>query len=419
MKLMKQMACAALAAAVAVGITGCGNKDYSQPKVPEGALAAIVARPPENTSLAPLCKQHGLTVADLMKQAPDKHFQELVKELELDKAQIKWVAVTFDAISADKIEKEKVDFAVAIATSIDLDKCVAFVEKKQGENRKGEIKKTTIADVPAYTLFGDKPEAYMANLDKQLILAANTSAGLEKLIALYRDGKGASADFGSFTLGANDILRAKAVKVGENVKKALPSPDVLQMVNKIVPDGDKVILGLASAEISMCASSDGKSATLDVSVETASEADADKLTTAAKGGLMMATAAAKQKAEKDAEAKAALDVLESAKMANEGKVAKLSATFPAELAIKNFIKRRSDSKRAACISNMRQIEVACETYLLSNPNKVPTLDDICGPEKYIRSEPLCPLGGRYKISMENGTVGVSCPHAAEGHVLPD
>ncbi len=432
MKMMKQMACAALVAAIAVGIAGCGDKASStgssgdgesslQPKVAEGAIAAFVVRPMEDTSLAPLCKQYGLGLTDLMKRAPGD-FQEFIKELELDKAEIKWVAWNIDPLSADKIEKGNVEFAAAIATSFDIDKFVAFAEKKFKERgHKDEVKKTTIADVPAYIVIkSEKPKAYLANLDKQFILVATTSAGLEKQIALYRDGKGASADFGSFTLDANDVIRLKVAKVGENVKKALPSPDALQMVNGFVPDGDKVILGLASVEINLRASSDGKSATFDVSVETASDADADKLTTAAKSGLMMATAAVKQKAEKDAEAKAALDVLESAKIANEGKVAKLSVTFPAELPIKSFVKYKSGSKSAACISNMKQIQTACEMYRMSNADKVPTLDDICGPEKYIKTEPRCPLGGRYKISMENnGNVGVSCSHAAEGHVLPD
>ena len=415
MKKIKLMACAVLAAAC-VGISGCGsNGDYSKPKVAEGSIAALVARPMENTSLAPLCKQYGLDVAALIQNVSDKDFQEAVKELALDKAQTKWIAVTFDERTADKVKKGEPDFAVVAATSVDLDKVVAYAEQKS----KSKFKKATIADVPAYiALKGEKEDGYMANLDKQLILISNTLAGIEKLIALYRDGKGASADFGSFALGANDILRAKAVKVGEVTKEALPSPEVLRMVNGFVPDGDKVILGRASVEINLRASSDGKSATLDVSVETASEADADKLTTAAKGGLMMATAAAKQKAEKDAEAKATLGVLESAKMANEGKVARLSVAFPAELPIKNLIKYRADSKRAACISNMKQIQTAGELHLMNHPGKVPTLDDICGSEKYIRTEPRCPLGGRYKISLENGNVGVSCPHAAEGHVLP-
>ena len=349
MKMMKQMACAALVAAVAVGITGCGDKASGrlQPKVAEGAIAALVARPIENTSLAPLCKQYGLGMTDLMKQAPGDA-QEIIKELELDKAENKWVAVTIDSVSADKIEKGEPDFALAIATSADLDKVVAFAEKKNKENGdKEEIKKTTIADVPAYELVDGgkkKSEAFVANLDKQLILVANTSAGLEKLIALYRDGKGASADFGSFTLGANDVIRLKVAKVGESVKKALPSPDALKMVNNFVPDGDKIIVGMGAVELALGASDDGKNIKLDLTLDTAADADADKLVTVAKTGLMTLTAQVKQAAEKDADAKAAYETLQTAKIEAKGKVATLTASTAADPALKALADKAKELK---------------------------------------------------------------------------
>ena len=344
MKMMKQMACAALAAAVAVGITGCGDKASStggfQPKVAEGAFAALVARPMEKTSLAPLCKQYGLSMVDLMKQAPGDA-QEIIKDLELDKAENKWVAVTVDALSADQIEKGDPDFAVAIATSVDLDKVVAYAQSKD----KQKIDKATIANVPAYVAVdGEKPKAYMANLDKQLILVASTSAGLEKLIALYRDGKGASAEFGSFALGANDIIRLKVAKVGENVKKSMPSPDALQMVNGFVPDGDKIILGMGAVELALGASDDGKNIKLDLSVETAADADADKLATLAKTGLMALTAQMKEGAEKDADAKAAYEALQAVKIEAKGKVAALAASTAADAALKALADKAKELK---------------------------------------------------------------------------
>ena len=334
MKMMKQMACAALVAAVAVGISGCSPKSasYSQPKVVDGSIAAIASRPAENTSLSALCKQYGLGMADMMKQAPDKDAQEVIKELELDKAKIDWLAVTFGALSAEKVEKGEPDFSVAIASSLDLDKAIAVAEKKN-KDKDESIKKETIANVPAYVLLkGEKPEAYMANLDKQLILVANTSAGLEKLIALYRDGKGASADFGSFALGANDLIRVKAVKVGANVKTALPDPEMLKMVNSFVPDGDKIVQGLGAVELSLGAAD--KDIKLDLSVETAADADADKLVTLAKTGLMALTAQLKEGAEKDANAKMGYDALQGAKLEAKGKLATLTASVAADPALK-------------------------------------------------------------------------------------
>ena len=342
MKMMKQMACAALVAAVAVGITGCGDKASStgrfEPKVAEGAFAALVARPMEKTSLAPLCKQYGLSMVDLMKQAPGDA-QEIIKDLELDKAENKWVAVTLDPVSAEKLEDP--DFTVAIATSVDLDKAIAYAQSK--ENQK--IDKSTIAGVPAYVAVdGEKPKAYMANLDKKLILVANTSAGLEKLIALYRDGKGSSADFGSFALGANDVIRLKVAKVGENVKKSLPDPEMLKMVNQMVPDGDKIVLGLGAVELALGASDDGKNIKLDLTLDTAADADADKLVTVAKTGLMALTAQMKEGAEKDADAKAAYEALQGVKIEAKGKVATLTASTAADPALKAISDKAKELK---------------------------------------------------------------------------
>ena len=335
MKLMKLMACAALAAACVAGISGCGSsKDYSKPKVAEGALAAIVVRPVEDTSLAQLCKQYGLGLGDLMKKVPDEKFQEVAKELELEKAKHKWIALTLLDVSAEKIEKGDPDFAMAIATSVDLDKVIAVAEKQiKDEKKDDEIKKITVADVPAYEFVSKKKsDGFAANLDKQLILVANTQAGLEKQIALYRDGKGASAEFSSFGLSANDIIRVKVAKVGENVKKSLPSPDALQMVNSFVPDGDKIVLGLGAVELALGAAD--KDVKLDLTVETAADADADKLVTLVKTGLLPLTAQMQKAAEKDAEAKFMYDTLQGVKVEAKGKVASLAAVAPAEPILK-------------------------------------------------------------------------------------
>ena len=353
MKMMKQMACAALAAAVAVGITGCGSKaDYSQPKVAEGTIAVLAGRSAQDTSLKPICEKYGLASNDLSKLP--KEVKELVADLGLDKAESKWMAVTVGDVSAAVKGEDAPDVAVALATTLDLDKAIAACEKKIKEEKKdGEVsfKKTAVAGVDAYEVackdckVGAKAVVpCVASLDKQLILAATSAACLEKQIALYRDGKGASAEFGAFSLKANDLIRVKVAKVGENVKKNLPSPDMLQAVNSMLPDGDKLILGLGTAEIAVAASADGKNVALDVSLETAADADADKLVTLAKTGLMTLTAMVKGQAEKDADAKAAAAALEAAKIVAEGKVARLSASVDADAALKALAEKAKDIK---------------------------------------------------------------------------
>ena len=335
MKTIKLLACAALAAACMAGFTGCSKKDYSKPKVAEGTVLALAVRSPEQTSLAPLVEKYKLNDNTAALKSMPKEMKEFFEKLELDKVETKWALVTIGGeIDKDKVAAGKIpDIACVFATTLDLDKVVTEFENTAKGSDKPEFKKTTIAGVSAYEITskgGDKIVPCAASLDGKLIICASSAAVLEKQIALYRDGKGESSDFSSFAVAGNDILRVKAVKVGEIVQKVLPDPSLLKGANEVMEGGDKIVQGLASVEIGLSASDDGKDIKLDVTVETASDADAEKLITAAKGGLAMATAAAQQGAAKDEEAKAALGVLESAKAVNEGKAAKLTAAAPAE-----------------------------------------------------------------------------------------
>ena len=347
MKMMKQMACAALAAALAAGISGCDSKsakDYSSPKVAEGAILALAGRSAEDTSLAPILKKYkldsGLASEENLKQMPAE-MKDLVKELELDKAEFKWTALTVGDMSG-AMKGDVPEVAVALATTLNLDKAVAACEKKLKEEKdegKPEFKKEMVAGVSAYSInskdlkVGEKAVVpFVASLDGQLILAASSKAVLEKQIALYRDGKGASADFASFALGANDMLRIKLAKVGENVKKSIPDPAMLQELNGFVPDADKLVLGLGAVELALSASADGKDVKLDLAVETASDADATKLATLVQSSMAPLTMMVKDA--KDDGMKLAAGVLKSVKVEGKGKVASLSAACPADDLIK-------------------------------------------------------------------------------------
>ena len=73
----------------------------------------------------------------------------------------------------------------------------------------------------------------------------------------------------------------------------------------------------------------------------------------------------------------------------------------AAIAIPNFVKARATSQRAACISNLKQIDGAKATWALENKKTgadSPTTADLYGPAKYIRDEPSCPGGGSYSIN---------------------
>ena len=332
MKLMKLMTCAALAVACVAGISGCGSsKDYSKPKVAEGTVLALALQAPAKTPLAPLVEKYKLNdvKASLEKMPADA--KEFFEKMGLDKIESKWLLVT---IGGEIAEGKVPDVALVAATTLDLDKFVAEFEKTEKSENKPEFKKTTIAGVSAYEVDSKKKDDVVpcvAALDGQLIIAASSAAAFEKQVALYREGKGESSDFSSFGLSGNDVLRIKAMKVGEVLKKALgDNVAMLQMVNGVIPDGDKIALGLTSVEIGLGASSDGKNAALDISVGTASDADADKLRTVVKEQLAPIVEQFKDGADKSEQAKLSYEALQSVKVAGEGAVAKLSAAAPAE-----------------------------------------------------------------------------------------
>ena len=91
----------------------------------------------------------------------------------------------------------------------------------------------------------------------------------------------------------------------------------------------------------------------------------------------------------------------------------------AAIAIPNFLKYRADARSQACVSNMKQLQTAAESWRTTqaNPLSVPGLSDLVGTEttKYIRKEAssfTCPEGGDYTIATaDGGAITVTCPNA--------
>jgi len=93
----------------------------------------------------------------------------------------------------------------------------------------------------------------------------------------------------------------------------------------------------------------------------------------------------------------------------------------AAVAIPNFIRYRNDSRTAACIANMKQLQTAAESYLTKHPGAAPAVSDLCGTgeDKYIKNELTCPKDGKaYSITLDNGAIKVTCGSGDSEHVLP-
>lgn len=95
----------------------------------------------------------------------------------------------------------------------------------------------------------------------------------------------------------------------------------------------------------------------------------------------------------------------------------------AAIAIPNFIKARQVSQKNACISNLKQIDGAVNTWALETGQTsgvTPTAGAIYGATLYIKVEPTCPAGGTYNWSTvgdTKGSVGCTLAVSPDFHTL--
>ena len=71
------------------------------------------------------------------------------------------------------------------------------------------------------------------------------------------------------------------------------------------------------------------------------------------------------------------------------------------IAVPNFVKARAAAQRNGCIANLRTIDGAKANWALENrktQSETPELDDLVGPNKYLKQELKCPAGGIYSLN---------------------
>ena len=92
----------------------------------------------------------------------------------------------------------------------------------------------------------------------------------------------------------------------------------------------------------------------------------------------------------------------------------------AAVAIPNFVKYRKTAQMNACISNLKQIQAACEQCKLAG--KEVNAANVIGADKYIKVMPKCPATGT-EYTLPTGDNDPVCPNpetagADYKHVLP-
>lgn len=92
------------------------------------------------------------------------------------------------------------------------------------------------------------------------------------------------------------------------------------------------------------------------------------------------------------------------------------------IALPNFARMTSLSKRTACIGNLKKIATAVEQFAVDNKINAGTSlsqqqeDEIY--DSYLRGgKPQCPSGGEYVISPVEEDPQVRCTYEDEGHKL--
>ena len=342
MKFLKISAGVALALAMA----GCGKDAAStanastrsyEPKVLSDTTFAVQYRKNSSAALKPLVDAAVDSLwKSLSKAGSDSDAgkgRKFLEESGLRDADVKWAIVSIGGINIAEIERlnKAPDCAFAMAVEHDVDKVLAAFKGSLDESDK--LTDVSIPGAKAWTVCATDKEPpnvqSFASLDGKLVLMAETPEKLERLVALYRDGKGASDKFASLSADGGSLLRAYVPSVGDLVKKAVEGTDgALDMFNMIMPDGARVVQSLAELEVSF-AGADAGGALLRISLNAANDADADSIRTISNTGLLRLKATLN--ADESEGAKLAYAIFKDAKVVGEGNNCLLNLALPAEV----------------------------------------------------------------------------------------
>ncbi len=269
------------------------------------------------------------------KDLPPGDVASFLKESGVLDADYRWAVLSMDSIPDMNGGSDGIPdgLSLAIAGNIDLAKFMQAAQRKLAEK---EEDAATFTETPlegekvwrlvpanekaAQEMKNVKADPYVAWLGGQLVVMTLSRETMLKQIRLYRKGEGMAA-----ALHGGDVAGATAYAfmsgIGKMVRQGVPAEN-LESLKAMLPNGDKIILGLKAAELRIQAAS-GESVQASLTVHAASEQDADPLRTVAKAGLMTARA---QLAQQPGTPKAVLRAMESLKVGGANGAVELSFT---------------------------------------------------------------------------------------------
>ena len=128
-------------------------------------------------------------------------------------------------------------------------------------------------------------------MDGQLVLIASTKAALEKQIRLYRRGMGEGRQSCAFRPANGDLIYLGVKNLGALMEKCQKDSDreKLRASNAVIPNGEKMILGLGDATVRLSENAAGK-ISLSLRLAAATAEDAEALRTMVKMLVMVGSA---------------------------------------------------------------------------------------------------------------------------------
>ena len=220
----------------------------------------------------------------------------------LRNAEFRWAVLSLEGFTLEDGKPRLDGMSLAVAGTIDLKRVISAVQQEEGcdvvfeETRIGGEAAWHVvakAEKDAREMKEEHVDPYVASLDGRLALAATSRDTLAKQIRLYRRGMGAGDALQGFSAAAGDLMHLHFSGIGDLVRKHVPHAN-LSGINQIIPNGDRLVLGLKDLDVGIHVSPNGMLRD-SLRLGTASENDAESLRTLMKTGVMVLNAQLAQK----------------------------------------------------------------------------------------------------------------------------
>lgn len=330
--------------ALALSLVGCGSKEpkvYS-PKVSADAEVVALYRDNDSSKLTPVRAVFEKAFDAGLKEAGKSEKETLDKFLRdscLDGNKVKWVVLSVDDVDVKKTMRTAVNFSTyAVVLHIKHNSEKFLSACLEVENGKGDvtIEKVNVANLPALKIEQNAPEGakesiFLSSYDDALIFLCSGEQTLGEQIAIYRDGKAAGSQFSGFD-DAENVLYYSLSGLGAILRR-IHEEDLNVLGGQIDLKNIK--------DFTFALKSNEAGVSLDASLATASEKEADNLAALFKTGIMGIVSMVKIQSSSDPSMKTALEFFSSISIKAEG--ARTTASAPVtEKMLKEFAKEMED-----------------------------------------------------------------------------